>query len=174
MISQHYLRTEDEAPRSGQACQSEANSAEKLQRLNGPLTALFLYIDELEKLSLSGSRTGKERDYQVRLVTNARAQAERALAIIAPAMTEHMPLVLPRRKDCVKSSVVLGTRGDGPALTKREHEALNLIIEGCSNKEGAVRMNIGRRTFESHRAEVMRKLNARNAADLVRKQMKTE
>ena len=53
-------------------------------------------------------------------------------------------------------------------LTKREREVLNFISEGCSNKEGALRMRISPRTFESHRAEAMRKLGARNTADLVR------
>ena len=51
-------------------------------------------------------------------------------------------------------------------LTKREREVLNFISEGCSNKEGALRMRISPRTFESHRAEAMRKLGARNTADL--------
>ncbi len=53
-------------------------------------------------------------------------------------------------------------------LTKREREVLNLISQGCSNKQGALRMRISPRTFESHRAEAMRKLGARNTADLVR------
>ncbi len=54
-------------------------------------------------------------------------------------------------------------------LTKREREVLDLISEGYSNKLGALRMGISPRTFESHRAEAMRKLGARNTADLVRK-----
>ena len=54
-------------------------------------------------------------------------------------------------------------------LTKREREVLNFISEGYSNKQGALRMGISPRTFESHRAEAMRKLGARNTADLVRK-----
>jgi DNA-binding CsgD family transcriptional regulator len=54
------------------------------------------------------------------------------------------------------------------ALTRREREVLHLISEGYSNKEGAQRMRISPRTFESHRAEAMRKLGARNTADLVR------
>jgi len=53
-------------------------------------------------------------------------------------------------------------------LTKREREVLSLISEGYSNKQGALRMQISPRTFESHRAEAMRKLGARNTADLVR------
>jgi DNA-binding CsgD family transcriptional regulator len=53
-------------------------------------------------------------------------------------------------------------------LTRREREVLSLISEGYSNKQGALRMLISPRTFESHRAEAMRKLGARNTADLVR------
>jgi DNA-binding CsgD family transcriptional regulator len=53
-------------------------------------------------------------------------------------------------------------------LTLREREVLSHVSQGCSNKQGAIRMQIGPRTFESHRARVMRKFGARNAADLVR------
>ena len=60
------------------------------------------------------------------------------------------------------------SRAGGKPLTRREREVLRLVSEGCSNKEGAKLMNISYRTFECHRAEVMRKLGAKNAADLVR------
>jgi len=53
-------------------------------------------------------------------------------------------------------------------LTPREREVLGHISQGCSNKQGAIRMQIAPRTFESHRAQVMRKFGARNGADLVR------
>jgi DNA-binding CsgD family transcriptional regulator len=53
-------------------------------------------------------------------------------------------------------------------LTPRELEVLNHISQGLSNKLGAIRMKIRPRTFESHRARVMRKLGAKNGADLVR------
>jgi DNA-binding CsgD family transcriptional regulator len=60
------------------------------------------------------------------------------------------------------------SRAAAKPLTRREREVLQLVSEGCSNKEGAKLMNISHRTFECHRAEVMRKLGARNTADLVR------
>jgi len=53
-------------------------------------------------------------------------------------------------------------------LTPRERQVLRLVSEGYSNKEGAAAMNISYRTFECHRAEVMRKLGAKNTAALVR------
>ena len=65
--------------------------------------------------------------------------------------------------------VMFASESGQKPLTKREREVLSLISEGCSNKQGALRMNISPRTFESHRAEAMRKLGARNTADLVRK-----
>ncbi len=57
-------------------------------------------------------------------------------------------------------------------LTRRECEALALISQGNSNKQGALRMRISPRTFESHRAEAMRKLGARNTAELVHAALK--
>jgi DNA-binding CsgD family transcriptional regulator len=54
-------------------------------------------------------------------------------------------------------------------LTPREREVLDEISGGATNKEGAQRLGISPRTFEAHRAEIMRKLGARNAADLLRK-----
>lgn len=60
------------------------------------------------------------------------------------------------------------SRAGAKLLTRREREVLRLVSEGCSNKEGAKLMNISYRTFECHRAEVMRKLGAKNTAELVR------
>lgn len=54
------------------------------------------------------------------------------------------------------------------ALTAREKEVLKLIVDGLSNKEIADKAFISARTVDKHRASIMKKLNARNAADLVR------
>ncbi len=53
-------------------------------------------------------------------------------------------------------------------LTSREMEVLTLVTDGASNKAGGQRLGISTGTFEVHRAHVMRKLGARNVADLVR------
>ncbi len=53
-------------------------------------------------------------------------------------------------------------------LTPRERQVLNQIVAGCSNKEAGRLLNISPRTVETHRASLMVKLGARNAADLVR------
>jgi two-component system response regulator FixJ len=49
---------------------------------------------------------------------------------------------------------------------------LALIARGTSNKEGGHQLGISKRTFEGHRAHIMEKLGARNAADLGRLAMR--
>ena len=53
-------------------------------------------------------------------------------------------------------------------LTPREQEVLGEIVKGMSNKEAGRTLMISPRTVEVHRARIMQKLGARNAADLVR------
>lgn len=53
-------------------------------------------------------------------------------------------------------------------LTQREREVLGRITAGASNKEAGRELGISPRTVEVHRARIMEKLGARNAADLVR------
>ncbi len=53
-------------------------------------------------------------------------------------------------------------------LTGREREVLLLLSSGHANKVVAHKLDISPRTVEVHRANLMRKLEARNLADLVR------
>jgi len=54
------------------------------------------------------------------------------------------------------------------ALTAREREVLQLLAEGMSNKEVARALAIGARTVETHRMNLMAKLECRSIAQLVR------
>ena len=53
-------------------------------------------------------------------------------------------------------------------LTKRERQVFDALIEGCSNKEIALRLEISPRTVEIFRAKVMTKMQAANLSSLVR------
>lgn len=53
-------------------------------------------------------------------------------------------------------------------LTKREKEILKLISDGLSNKEIANLLFVSTRTVDTHRYNVMQKLNVKNGAELVR------
>jgi two-component system, LuxR family, response regulator FixJ len=56
----------------------------------------------------------------------------------------------------------------GSQLTPREREVLREIATGASSKEAGRILGISPRTVEVHRARIMDKLGARNAADLMR------
>ena len=53
-------------------------------------------------------------------------------------------------------------------LTKRELEVLRLLAEGFSNQEMADRLFTSKRTVETHRQNLMAKVQAKNTAALVR------
>lgn len=53
-------------------------------------------------------------------------------------------------------------------LSKREQEVLKLLAQGCKNKEVAKRLHISARTIDSHRAHIMKKLDIRSNAEMVR------
>ena len=52
-------------------------------------------------------------------------------------------------------------------LTDREKEVLQLLAEGRSNKEAATLLDLGVSTIETHRANLMQKLNLHNTAEIV-------
>jgi DNA-binding NarL/FixJ family response regulator len=58
------------------------------------------------------------------------------------------------------------------ALTTREREVLQLAAEGQSNPEIADRLGISVRTVETHRANLMHKLDLRSQTELVRYALK--
>ena len=60
------------------------------------------------------------------------------------------------------------------SLTEREHEVFLLVAEGLANKVVASDLGISERTVEVHRAQVMKKLDARTLAQLVRIHLQSE
>ncbi len=60
----------------------------------------------------------------------------------------------------------LRTRSAWDTLTRREREILKLIAEGYKNKEVADYLCISLKTVEKHRANLMKKLDLHNAAEL--------
>ncbi len=52
-------------------------------------------------------------------------------------------------------------------LTNREKEVLQLLAEGRSNKEVATLLDVGLTTVETHRGNLMQKLNLHNTAEIV-------
>ena len=153
---------------------TEEAGAAIARQLNGPLTALLLYMNEIKQHSHQFSQSPGNRVYLQQVVENALQQTERVCALVKQMSdnhptpdSDHQPgrdSQGGRSRDGGRAQVMFATESGQKPLTKREREVLSLISEGCSNKQGALRMNISPRTFESHRAEAMRKLGARNTA----------
>jgi DNA-binding CsgD family transcriptional regulator len=142
------------------------------RQLNGPLTALLLYMGEIKHHSDRIAETLDDRAYLQTIVENALEQTEQVCALVKLMSDTGLQGMMELASDSVQG---LGEDQAGARdvtlrkpLTRREREVLRFISEGLSNKQGALRMNISPRTFESHRAEAMRKLGARNTAELVR------
>jgi len=64
--------------------------------------------------------------------------------------------------------VVSSVASTPAALTLRERAIATLLAYGLTNVQIAARLSISVRTVEMHRANVMRKLDARSRADVVR------
>ncbi len=60
------------------------------------------------------------------------------------------------------------------SLTPREHEVLDLVVEGMSNKSIARSLGLSAKTVEVHRASMMGKMQARSVADLVKMAMQNQ
>jgi two-component system response regulator NreC len=70
-------------------------------------------------------------------------------------------------EDYVRRLQTNGLSDSYDLLTPRETEVLQLLAEGRSNKEVATELQIGLSTVETHRGNLMQKLNLHNTAEIV-------
>lgn len=89
----------------------------------------------------------------------------------AQALLDHVQLAM--RNDAGRRRKLAAVRDTIAAyqqLTKRERQILALVASGQTSQEIADNLKaLKRKTVEAHRARIMRKMNATNVADLVRK-----
>ncbi len=76
----------------------------------------------------------------------------------------------PAGQDMVAEYVkpLLQKQRPGGVMTQRERELAKLLSDGYSTKECAHILSISPKTAETHRASIMKKLNARNVTDIVK------
>lgn len=100
--------------------------------------------------------------------------ADRNLLAAVDALRRHKPFLSPRVSDAaVKTGRSTSDghpreRSSRSRLTPREREILQLLAEGKSNKEVAGLLGISVKTAETHRANIMLKLDFHSVTDLVR------
>jgi DNA-binding NarL/FixJ family response regulator len=101
-----------------------------------------------------------------------KSDASRQLISAIEALRLHKPYLTPR----VNEVVLRGYLGEEPLkgetsggkLTPREREIVQLLAEGLSSKEVAGTLHISVKTAETHRTNIMRKLDIHSVSELVR------
>jgi len=88
-----------------------------------------------------------------------------AIQAVREGRAYHSPQIQRQLADLLRGGAPAGALD---ALTDREREVLKRIAEGLSTKEIAALFEISTRTVETHRANLMRKLDVRSLAQLVR------
>ena len=91
--------------------------------------------------------------------------AVRAVAAGRPFFSPAVTTVL--IEDYVRTLQKRGLSDSYELLTDREKEILHLLAEGRSNKEVATLLTLGLSTVETHRSNLMQKLNLHNTAEIV-------
>jgi two-component system response regulator NreC len=87
------------------------------------------------------------------------------------AAAERQRYLDPAIANPVMEALIHNEAADGDpyqVLTEREREILQLVAEGHTNAAIAQKLSISLRTVETHRANLMRKLDIHSPADLVR------
>ena len=103
-----------------------------------------------------------------------KSDAARDLISAVEALQHNRMFFTPRVNDMVLAGFLdrgrNGSNGESPklpTLTSREREVIQLLAEGKSSKEVASLLNLSTKTAETHRSNIMRKLDIHSIRDLV-------
>jgi DNA-binding NarL/FixJ family response regulator len=108
-----------------------------------------------------------------------KSDANRDLVSAVEALGMHRPFFTAK----VSEMMMDGLRRDKPRenvvdvrgrLTSRQREIVQLLAEGKTSKEVAVALNISVKTAETHRANIMRRLELHSVSELVRYAVKNQ
>jgi len=101
-----------------------------------------------------------------------KSDAGRDLVSAVEALSHHKTFFTTSVAELVLQKYLRGgpeaTAEEASTLTPREREVVQLLAEGRSNKEVASTLNISVKTAETHRTNIMRKLDCHSLSDLVR------
>ena len=120
-------------------------------------------------------------DYLIREVVDAGARgfvvkgdSERDLIAAVEALANHKSYFASRAVDFILGRVRVDNSGGSlqglvkNRITPREREIVQLLAEGKSSKEVAESLSISVKTADTHRANIMRKLDLHSVTELVR------
>jgi len=139
--------------------------AARLQKLDRPPGVIMLSMHADESYIIRALEAGA-RGYLLKTAADEDLlPAVRAVASGKPFFSPIVAGVL--IEDYVRRLHSRGLTDSYHLLTDREKEVLQLLAEGRTNKEVATELNLGLSTVETHRANLMQKLNLHNTAEIV-------
>jgi DNA-binding NarL/FixJ family response regulator len=140
-------------------------AAKKIQKVSEKTEILMLSVHYSDQLIRDVIQAGI-RGYIVK------SDSDRDLSIALDNLANHKPFFTPRVTEVILNSSAgrFPSRAEGPRsrVTAREREIIQLLSEGKSSKEVAALLNISVKTAETHRANIMRKLQMHTVSELVR------
>lgn len=137
----------------------------RAQKLDPPPAVIVLSMHSDESYIIRALAAGA-RAYLLKDATDEDLlPAVRAVASGKPFFSPAVAAVLV--EDYVRTLQKRGLTDTYHLLTDREKETLHLLAEGRSNKEVATLLDVGLSTVETHRANLMQKLNLHNTAEIV-------
>jgi DNA-binding NarL/FixJ family response regulator len=139
--------------------------AARLQKLRRPPHVIILSMHADESYIIRALAAGA-RGYLLKDATDEDLlPAVRAVASGRPFFSPAVTALL--IEDYMRTLRKRGLTDSYHLLTDREKEVLHLLAEGRSNKEVAALLDLGLSTIETHRANLMQKLNLHNTAEVV-------
>jgi len=97
-----------------------------------------------------------------------KSDAGRALVDALKALAEQKPYFTSKISALVLEGYLNPITRESSTLTPREREIVQLVGEGRSTKELADKLGISPKTAETHRTNIMRKLNLHSVSEVVR------
>lgn len=103
-----------------------------------------------------------------------KSDSDRDLIVAVRALANHKPFFTPHATELMLNSVrdphavIESTGSIRERLTPREREIVQLIAQGRNSKDVAEQLGISVKTAETHRANIMRKLQVHTVSELVR------
>jgi len=147
---------------------SNLNGIEAAQQMTGEnpeIAVVMLSMHSDESYVLRALKAGA-RGYLLK--DSAEADLIKAVHVVAGGKSFFSPAVSKvLLDDYVRKLRRSGTEDAYDLLTAREREVLQLIAEGKSNKDIANLLNLSVYTVESHRSNLMEKLNVRGLPELI-------
>lgn len=117
------------------------------------------YIDRMTDAGVAGFL---EKQTSAEILTKALREVAKGNAFFSPSIARRLSArSLPRDR-------AGNVRPRAHHLTARESEVLQLVAEGCANKQVATKLGISIKTVEKHREHLMAKLDIHDTAGLTR------